>query len=284
MGKEMGVGMSLLKSLLYGLILGVAEFLPISSQGHQVLMTFVFGEEIAAPFRNLLVHLACLAAVTVSCYPYLTRLYREQLLTQRLRRSRRKGLDRRGTYDIRLLKTAAVPLALGLLITPVIGNVDFDLLLIAGFFALNGLILILQDHMSHGNKTSRQMTGFDGVLMGISGVLSVLPGFSRVGMMLSAAIARGADRPNAVNWVFVLSVPALIALIILDIISVIAFGFGISSFTALLGCVLSAITAFAGAYGAIILMRFLTEKAGYSVFAYYSWGGAILVLILYLTV
>lgn len=274
--------MSLLESLLYGLFSGLAEVLPISSQGHQNLMRIMFAGTGSTGVRDFMIHLACLAAVLVGCYPYLTRLYRLQLLAQRNRR-RKKKENHKVTYEIRLLKNATLPMVIGIVLCAMFLNGSVGLLLLGGLFIINGIILFIQEHISHGNKDASKLTGLDSLLLGFSGAFSVLPGISRTGVMLSFAVGRGADRPRALNWALVLSIPAILLLLVLDLISIFSVGAGVTGFADFLGCLVSAVMSFLGAYGAILLMRFLTQKNGYSIFAYYSLGAGLLSLILYLT-
>ena len=51
---------SWLESLIYGLISGLAEFLPISAEGHQHIMLYLFGGELRDPVRDFFVHIGLL--------------------------------------------------------------------------------------------------------------------------------------------------------------------------------------------------------------------------------
>ena len=82
--------------------------------------------------------------------------------------------------------------------------------------------------------------------------------------------------------VLLMSIPAVALRCLFDIITMFSLGLGIASFLGFLGCLLAAIGAFCGAYLAISIMRYLTVRAGFSGFAYYSWGAALFAFILYL--
>lgn len=274
--------MNFLESLIYGLFSGLAEVLPISSQGHQALMRIMFGSSGNTGLRDFLIHIACLIALLIGSYPYLIRLYRLNLLAQRNRR-RKKKENQKVTYEIRLLKNAALPLMIGIVLCAMFLRDNIGLLLIGALFALNSVVLFIQEHIAHGNKDASKLTGVDSLLLGACGAISVLPGISRTGIMLSFAVGRGADRTRALNWSLVLSIPAIAILLVLDLISMVSAGLGVSNFVDFLGCLVSAIMAFAGTYSAILFMRFLTQKNDYSLFAYYSLGAGMLSLILYLS-
>ena len=135
-----------------------------------------------------------------------------------------------------------------------------------------------------GNKDARMMSSADSILIGSVAGLSGLPGISCVGMVTSVSIMRGAERQSALNWAFLLAIPAYIAMIGLDLVSAFS-GVGLVPFWSnLLGYILSVAGAYIAGYFAIIFMKFMTVRTGYSGFAYYSIGAALFSFLLYLTV
>lgn len=272
--------MSFFESILYGLVSGFTEFLPVSSQGHQAIMFSLFGLDAREPLRDVFVHIAVLIALMVTCKPLITRLRREQALLSRSRR--RKHTDRRGQYDLRLIKTAGFSLVLGLLFYIVTRKFEFELRYLVIFFCINGLLLIVPEYIRHGNKDARFMTGLDGFLLGVFGACSALPGISRVGMMNAYALTRGADRQQTVNWVLALSVPVLVLYLGFDVYNLFSIGIGIAGFLGVLSCIVSGLMAFLGSYFGIRLVRFLTVQTGFAGCAYYSWGAALFAFVLYL--
>ncbi len=274
--------MSVFESIIYGLVSGFAEFLPVSSQGHQAIMFSVFGMDHREPFRDFIVHIAVLIALAITCRPLFSHLRREQTIATR--RRGRKAPERTGLYDLRLLKTAGFPLIVGLLFYFVTGKYEFSLLPLVMFFVVNGIILIIPEYIRHGNKDARFLTGLDGILLGLFGAASVIPGISRVAAMHAYGIARGTDRSHVMNWIFALTVPVLVVYMGFDIFNMFAIGLGITGFIYILSCLLSGIMAFIGGYFGIMLVRFLTVRAGFAGFAYYSWGAALFTFILYLIV
>lgn len=275
--------MSLFESILYGLVSGLAEFLPVSSQGHQAIMMRLFGLDHRDPVRDILVHIGILLALLTACRSLFSHLRREQALSKHIRR-RNRTYERKGIYDLRLIKTAAVPMLVGMLVYIAVRGYEFRPIQLALFFVLNGIILIIPEYMAHGNKDARAMTGWDGILMGLSALIYSLPGVSRVGTMSAIVTARGADRQTALNWILALSMPALVMYIGFDIVNLIIQGFDPISFLVILGYILSAAAAFGGGYFGIVIIRYLTVQIGYTGFAYYSWGAAMFSFVLYLIV
>ena len=268
--------MNVFESLLYALISGITELLPISSSAHQYLMVEIFGVEYADPILNFLIHLAVIAAIFHSCKKQISHLS-YALLSER---SRGKHLSRE-KYDLRFIKTATIPLVIGLFVFTYLPNGNFDLADISLICLANGFLLFISSRALQGNKTSRSMTAIDAAAVGVLGSLAVFPGVSRTGVALSVPVIRGADRQATLNWALILSIPALAVLLFIDFLRIFSM-FQPVSFVVYLGYLLATGLAFLGASGAIALLRFMSVKNGFAGFAYYAWGTALFAFILYL--
>ena len=269
--------MGFLMRLFYGFISGLTEFLPISSQAHQALLLHMLGYEQRQPLMDLFVHIGLLVAVFLGNRTQFLRIRRLQNL-----HSRRRSKGSNQSQDMRIVKSAALPMLIIMLLYLIADRFAFQSVPLSILFIINGILLIIPEHMRHGNKDARLMSGFDGILLGIFSALSFLPGISRVGAGMSYTVARGADRQHAVNWIMLLSVPALLLFIIFDIVGLFSIGVIEASFGSVIGSILSAVTAFIGGYLSIVSLRTLADKAGFSGFAYYSWGIALFTFVLYL--
>ena len=273
--------MDVLKNLIYGFVSGIAEFLPVSSGAHQGLIRYIFGIDARDSLQNLLVHIGVLFAVILGFRETLFRLQREQKSLASGRR-RSKSLDIKAAYDLKLIKTAAIPLFIGLFLSFATWHWENSLLAIMAFFLLNALVLLVADHAPQGNKDARTLTGLDGILIGILGALSALPGVSRTGMISSYTTLRGADRERSASWAIVLCIPAMIFAIIFDFYGMFSFGVGSLTFIGFLGYLVSGISAFFGGYLGISLLQTILVHSGFSGFAYYSLGASFLSFMLYL--
>ena len=274
--------MSVFESIIYGLVSGLTEFLPLSSQGHQAVLLRLFGQDHRDPVRDILVHVAIIFSLLFSCKSLFTHLRREQMLSKR--RRRKSTYDRKGIYDLRFVKTACIPMLLGMLVYIAGDGAEFRPLRLALFFAINGIILIVPEYMAHGNKDARSLTGMDSILTGLMSVFASLPGISRVGTMEAFLTARGADRQASLNWILALSFPALVMFLGFDVVNLIIQGFDPVSLITVVGYILAAAAAFGGGYFGVVILRYLAVQTGYTAFAYYSWGAAMFSFILYLMV
>lgn len=274
--------MSIFESIIYGFVSGLSEFLPVSAQGHQAILLRIFGQDHRDPVRDILVHIGLIFALLVACRSLFVRLRREQILSKRRRKNR--PYERSGIYELRLVKTAVVPMLVSMLVYIAARGIEFKPIQFALFFAVNGILLIIPEYMAHGNKDARVMTGLDAILLGLTSVFSSFPGISRVGTMSSLSTARGVDRQVSLNWILALSLPALVMLIGFDVVNLFIQGFDPVSATVILGYLLAAAAAFGGGYLGIVILRYLSVQIGYACFAYYSWGAAMFSVVLYLIV
>lgn len=232
--------------------------------------------------RDMLVHIAVLAALIVACRALLIRIRKDQAVLARMRRGRNKAALPKGVYEMRILRSATPILVIGLLASLLLPDITQNRVWFSVLCLLNGVILMVPSHMHQGNKAAKAMTGADGFLLGFAGALSAFPGVSRLGCIVSMSILRKTDKVSGFNWALMLSIPALIVWILLDFVGIFTIGVGSVSFAVVVGYLLSAASAFIGTYLAITLMKILIERTQLSGFAYYSFGIALLSFLLYL--
>jgi len=175
-----------------------------------------------------------------------------------------------------------IPMLVMLLLYLAAGAWERKPIALAIVLIINGIILIVPEYMRHGNKDARSVSPTESILIGVLGGLSAFPGISRMGACLSASVASGADKQNATNWALMLSLPALGAFIVFDLIKLMIYGFAGLTFLAFLGYIVSAAMAYLSGYLSVLILRFVTDRTGFSAFAFYSWGMALFVFFLYL--
>lgn len=282
MGRGTGNTVSFIESLIYGLVSGLAEFLPVSTQGHQALMLRLFGLGVREPGRDVFVHIGILLALVSACRSMFNHVMTKQRVTVNTRRGRR--VERRSTYDWQLVKAAVVPMVLGLFGYLAVRKLEGNMAWLTILFVVNGIFVLVPEYTRRGNKDGRFMSGWDSVALGLFGALSAFPGISRNATIHFYTSLRGADRSHSLNWFFLLSVPALIVFILFDIVNLFILPLGSVTFLTFLWYLVSAVAAFCGAHLSISLMRYLSVHMGYAGFAYYSWGAAMFSFVLYLIV
>ena len=126
------------------------------------------------------------------------------------------------------------------------------------------------------------MSSLDAILIGFSSSLGVVPGISRVGMGLSISMMRGVEPRRAVDWTILISIPAVAALCIADIIIIATGGAGTLSFLLLIKYLVSAMFACLGTFFGIRALKFLTSHRTIGYVSYYCWGLAMFAFVLFM--
>ena len=274
--------MRFFESLIYGLLSGLAEFLPVSAQAHQALVMQLFGRTQREPLRDLLVHIALIAALLTAARSLFHKVRGVQMISAHAGSRGLRHAAAKSLFDLQLVRTASIPMVLLTIIYLIAAKWEFAPTAMAIILVINGLLVIVPEYMRHGNKDARAMTALESVTIGVVSGLSALPGISRIGGCLSAATALGADRQNSTGWALLLSLPALVAYAVVDLIRLFIIGIPGFRFLILLGYIVSAGMAYVGGYLSVLLLRFIIEHRGMSSFAFYSWGMALFMFVLYL--
>lgn len=274
--------MSLFASIIYGIVSGLAEIFPVSSQANQMVMRQIFGVEQKEPIRDLLVHIAVLIAVFLACRGMFAKIRREQVLAYRMRRNPSQVHALKGVYDMRLVRTAAPIMLIGLLANLFFNDFYSNRPLFSIVLLINGALTLVPTYLHQGNRDARSMSGLDGMLIGFAAALSAIPGISRNGAIMFMTLIREADKQNGVTWALILAVPAMVMLIFLDFISMFTVGIGTITLATLAGYLLSMLFAFIGAYMGVSAIKVLIARSDYSGFAYYDFGLALFSFVLYL--
>lgn len=276
------MNMNWLQSILYGLISGICEVLPVSSQAHQALLASLFGSGETPGSTGLFIHIAVLLGLLAAMREYISSLNKEMSLLAIPAKRRRRQPEQQAVLDVRLTKTAFVPLVIGFFFYPLASKWNWQLNMTALFLALNGLVLLLPLYFPTGNKDSRNMSMLEAVLLGLAAAVSVIPGLSTVACVLCVTSLCGADRKHALNWSFLILIFTLVFFVGFDIRQVLQDGMQLGSFGGFIQLVLCAAAAYLGAYFSVIFMRFMAAGIGFSNFSYYCWGAALFMFILYL--
>lgn len=267
--------------IIYGFITGLSEFLPVSTQAHQFLLTYFTDFHGDIPFIKLFVYLGCILAILISCGKRLVHIYRE-LRVERLPKNKRNRMpDMVAVLDARLVFTGLIPIVISLVFANSAYAFFGNIVVITLLLILSGIAAYIPPYFPAGNRDSRDLTPSDGFLMGFLTGLSVIPGISRTGALICGGRLRGCDKRYVLELSFLYGLAMLLGLLILQIILLFMGGVSIS-WTLVLCAVLSGAASFAGAMIGIHFMRYLAVKQGFSTFAYYCWGLAVFCFVFYL--
>ena len=185
--------------IILAVIQGIAEFLPISSDGHLISAESFMGGIKDKTEINLVLHFGTLLSIVVF---YWRRLW--QLLSE----------DRR---VIPLLIVGTIPAAVvGLTIKKMFPLFIEDPLLNGFMLPITGFLLLMLPKMKPGEMEYRDITMKTAFLIGIAQSLALLPGISRSGTTIVAGCFLGLRRQSAATFSFLLAVPAISGACVLE--------------------------------------------------------------------
>ncbi|MGM9587633.1 MAG: undecaprenyl-diphosphate phosphatase [Candidatus Limivicinus sp.] len=269
-----------LQSLLYGFLAGLTDILPVSAQAHQVLLLKFFGIQGNMEVMDLWIHLGIFGALYLSCQSQLIRFSRARALARVPKRKRKRPLDVRSLMDFSMLKTMLVPVILALFFYRYASGLRSNLMLVAVFLFLNGVILYIPQFLPTSNRDSRTLSRVEGLLMGLGGAVSIVPGFSAIGVSTAIGSVCGVERCYSLNMALLMNMVLTLGLLVYDVMGIAASGLGTLSFGIFFRYLLTALVAFGGTMLGIKLLRQLAENHSFALFALYCFGLSLFTFIL----
>jgi undecaprenyl-diphosphatase len=251
---------SLLDAFILGLVQGLTEFLPISSDGHLALAENLLGLRatggLSGIFLDVAVHVATLGAIVIA--------FREPIVA--LARGVVAG-ERRAWADLGLYAVASVPAAaVGFAVRDTIEVLYRSLAFIGvAFVVMGGILWTVRGRMT-GTRERPDLLG--ALLIGLGQAAGIAPAISRSGCTITMGILRGMDPVRAAEFSFVLGVPAIAGAALLEAPEA-AKGFaqvGLPAFA------VAFVTAFVTGLVAINLLRRLLRARAFHRFAPYLWA------------
>lgn len=213
-----------------GLIQGLTEFLPVSSSGHLALFKILFHVETDTGLLfDVLLHIGTLIAVFVVYWRDIISLIKEficiviDVICNIIALIRRTGEYRKIVTNS--YRKFVVMIIASTIPTGIIGYIgkDFvemasEILLIPGVcLIITAGLLTICDRAHDGTKKARQASYGNAFIIGVAQGIATLPGISRSGTTITACVLSGFDRKFAVKYSFILSVPAILGALLLEL-------------------------------------------------------------------
>lgn len=285
--------MTLLQSIIMGVIQGVAEFLPISSSGHLAIFKSLFGmKEVGLSF-DILLHVGTLVAIFVVYYKDIIRLIVEGIgicvdavknvcifVTNKTGKGNKeyiKIVSDSYRKFVMLVIVSTIPTAIiGVLAKDVIEAASMTLIVPGICLLLTGCILLLGEKAGLGKKTPKNVTYTNAFVIGICQGFATLPGISRSGTTISACLVSGFDRKFAVKYSFIMSIPAVLGAAVLDLKDIGSEHLTGAEWT---NYIIGAVVAAVVGYICIKTMLVLVRDKKFKYFAYYCFAmGAVAII------
>lgn len=221
--------MNYIQAIILGIVQGLTEFIPISSTAHLVFAsrwTNVYGgdpQQITATMA--VIQLGTIAAVLVYFASDILSITNAFIRDHWGVLTRKSPVRHSGTKGVRpiwlsseawlgwLIIIGSIPIGVvGLLFKDFIAGPNTkNLWIIATMLIVIGLLLALAEVVGSQRKEMRTMGVFDAIVVGLSQVLSLMPGASRSGSTIMGGLFIGLDRETAARFSFLLSIPAITA-------------------------------------------------------------------------
>lgn len=265
---------SIIEAAVLGVVQGLTEFLPISSSAHLRVVPAVLGWEDPGAAYSAVLQLGSVVAVIAYFWHYLVRI---SLGTITALRKRDYGAeDCRLAFGI-IIGTAPI-CVIGLLVKKVLEQSDSPLRalwLVGTASIVMGLLLVIAEVVGKRKRNLSNMGVLDGLLVGIGQAFALIPGCSRSGSTLTAAMLLGLNRADAARFSFLLGIPAIVLSGLVELKELFEIGIGDSGLPALaIGLVASTVVS----YLAIDWMIKFLEKHSTWIFVVYRviFGVAVL--------
>ena len=208
--------MEYLKFILYGLIQGLTEFIPVSSTAHLKIISLFLGIDDPGPSLSAIIQLGSVLALI--CY------FRKDIFKLNSKYSKNffNYLLNQKLWKSILIGTLPIILLGGIIKLFVPYFFDKFLrsnLSIALISFLMAILMYIADSSKKGYKNLKDHNYSDGFLIGFFQAFAIIPGFSRSGVTISTALISGWERKDAAKFSFLLGIPAISLAAIVEFIS-----------------------------------------------------------------
>ena len=213
----------ILKAILFGIVEGVTEWLPISSTGHMILLDEFIKLDVSDGFLNMflvVIQLGAICAVPVMFFEKLNPFSKKK-----------SSEERKATYEIwgRVI-VGVIPAAIvGLFLDDICDKYLNNYVVVAIALAVYGIAFIVIERLRAGREfralTVYDITYRDALLIGLFQVLSLIPGTSRSGSTIIGGMLVGVSRTASAEFSFFMAIPVMLGASLLKIVKFVAAGF-----------------------------------------------------------
>lgn len=197
--------MDWLQVIVLSLVQGITEFLPISSSAHLILVPELTHWPDQGLAFDVALHVGSLGAVV---------LYFRRELWRMMKSWAASVAGRETDADGRLawwVVVATIPVGLAALLFRDVIEFSMRSPLLLAFSLIGfGLVLGYADWRGRGSRSEHQLTWKDAVLIGLAQALALIPGTSRSGITMTAALMLGMSREGAARFSFLMSIPVIV--------------------------------------------------------------------------
>ncbi|MBD3673382.1 MAG: undecaprenyl-diphosphate phosphatase [Planctomycetaceae bacterium] len=226
--------------ILLSVVQGIAEFLPISSSGHLVVLEHWLDIKSDLSDINIILHAGTLLAILL--------VYRQRIFRMLFQDVRLLGLVVLGTIPAVIFGLGVKLLFEGLLESPLIAGVCLP---------VTAILLFWTDRSIAGELRSDQLSWKQAFGIGCAQAAAVLPGISRSGSTIAAGLAAGLNRAEAATFSFLLAIPALSGAAVLELASSLSSEKALQTSVSMLvvGALISAVVGWVSLKGLLTILQ-----------------------------
>lgn len=199
--------MTISESIILGILQGITEFLPISSSGHLTLTQHLFGIGDTPLVFDIFLHFASLIAVLI--------FFRKKIISL-VKSLYKKNMNNERLEILFICVSTLITAALIPVTKPIVLFIKGNPAYLIFTFLFTALILIFADRMLKKKPSRNTITLFDSIITGLFQGLAVFPGISRSGSTIFAGLATGLKGEKAVEYSFLLAIPAILGAVVLE--------------------------------------------------------------------
>lgn len=268
--------MEFLKAIIYGIVEGITEWLPISSTGHLIILEDILKMNVTDSFYEMfdvVIQLGAIMAVVLIFWNKLWPFSKKE-----------KNYIKKDTFNMWFkILVACIPAALiGILFDDVFDKYFYNSLSVSLALIIVGILFILVEVFNKKKptiNTIKDITYRTALIIGVFQVLAaIFPGVSRSGATIIGALLIGVSRPIAAEFTFFLAIPVMFGASLLKLIK---FGFVFTSTEAII-LLLGSISAFIVSLFAIKFLMNYVKKHDFKIFGYYRIILGLIIVLIYL--
>ncbi len=203
--------MTIIESIVLGIIQGFTEFLPVSSSGHLELAKVILGDT-SVPEESLTFTVVLHFATALSTLV----IFRKEVL-EIFRGLFQLKWNEEAKFSVKIILSMIPAVFVGLLFEEQLAVFfNGNLLLVGLMLLLTAVLLLLADK---AKSTNKKVSFSNAILIGVSQAIAMLPGISRSGATISTSVLLGIDRTKAARFSFLMVVPLIFGKIGKDVLS-----------------------------------------------------------------
>lgn len=285
--------MNILKAIIFGIIEGITEWLPISSTGHLILAEkLIHFSNVSENFWNAFEVVIQLGAILAVVVLYFNKIWPFKMSKRNEKHGKESSGKKRVSIDKSIMRlwgkiiVSCIPAVIIVLLhlDDLAEQKFYNPLCISIMLILVGILFIIVENKNSNRKTKPRVNSIEGItykdafIIGIFQIIAaIFPGTSRSGATIIGALMIGISRVCAAEYTFYLAIPAMLGASLLKIKSILAF-----SGSELVILLVGTIVAFVVSMFIIKFLMNYIKKHDFKVFGYYRIALGVLILILML--